>query len=89
MAQPVTSTKDFLSPHGTAWDPSREAVSLGSQSYEDMRGILYAAPQLRSLRAQPGPSHEEDADSYENMDNPDGLEPAWGGQGLKGTWSTR
>ncbi|XP_039740592.1 B-lymphocyte antigen CD19 isoform X2 [Pteropus medius] len=89
LAQPVTSTKDFLSPHGTAWDPSREAVSLGSQSYEDMRGILYAAPQLRSLRAQPGPSHEEDADSYENMDNPDGLEPAWGGQGLKGTWSTR
>lgn len=31
----------------------------GSQSYEDMRGILYAAPQLRSFRAQPGPSHEE------------------------------
>lgn len=24
-----------------------------------MRGILYAAPQLRSLRVQPGPSHEE------------------------------
>ncbi|XP_016010461.2 B-lymphocyte antigen CD19 isoform X2 [Rousettus aegyptiacus] len=89
LTQPVTRTKDFLSPHGMTWDPSREAVSLGSQSYEDMRGILYAAPQLRSLRAQPGPSHEEDADSYENMDNPDGVEPAWGGQGLMETWSTR
>ncbi|XP_045051253.2 B-lymphocyte antigen CD19 isoform X4 [Desmodus rotundus] len=89
LAQPVTKTKDFLSPHGTAWDPSREATSLGSQSYEDMRGILYAAPQLRSLRAQPSPSHEEDADSYENMDNPDGPEPAWGGGGHMGTWSTR
>ena len=22
---------DFLSPHGTAWDPSREAVSLGKK----------------------------------------------------------
>ncbi|KAM7149266.1 B-lymphocyte antigen CD19 isoform 1-T2 [Molossus nigricans] len=81
LAQPVARTKDFLSPYGTACDPSREATSLGSQSYEDMRGILYAAPQLRSLRAQPGPSHEEDADSYENMDNPDGPEPAWGHMG--------
>ncbi|XP_016073431.1 PREDICTED: B-lymphocyte antigen CD19 [Miniopterus natalensis] len=89
LAQPVARTKDFLSPHGTAWDPSREATSLGSQSYEDMRGILYAAPQLRSLRAQPGPNHEEDADSYENMDNPDGPEPAWGGEAHMGTWSTR
>ncbi|KAM5332117.1 B-lymphocyte antigen CD19 isoform 2-T2 [Glossophaga mutica] len=89
LAQPAAQTKDFLSPHGTAWDPSREATSLGSQSYEDMRGILYAAPQLRSLRAQPSPSHEEDADSYENMDNPDGPEPAWGGGGHMGTWSTR
>ncbi|XP_045705029.1 B-lymphocyte antigen CD19 isoform X3 [Phyllostomus hastatus] len=89
LAQPVAKTKDFLSPHGTAWDPSREAASLGSQSYEDMRGILYAAPQLRSVRAQPSPSHEEDADSYENMDNPDGPEPAWGGGGHMGTWSTR
>ncbi|XP_025709690.2 B-lymphocyte antigen CD19 isoform X2 [Callorhinus ursinus] len=91
LAQPVTRTVDFLSPHGSAWDPSREATSLGSQSYEDMRGILYAAPQLRSIRAQPGPSHEEDADSYENMDmdNPNGPEPAWGGGGHMGTWSTR
>ncbi|XP_040491094.1 B-lymphocyte antigen CD19 isoform X3 [Ursus maritimus] len=91
LAQPVTRTVDFLSPHGSAWDPSREATSLGSQSYEDMRGILYAAPQLRSIRAQPGPSHEEDADSYENMDmdNPSGPEPAWGGGGHMGTWSTR
>ncbi|KAF5914750.1 hypothetical protein HPG69_005248 [Diceros bicornis minor] len=80
---------DFLSPHGSAWDPSKEATSLGSQSYEDMRGILYAAPQLRSFRAQPAPNHEEDADSYENMDNPDGPEPAWGGGGHVGTWSTR
>ncbi|KAL2766305.1 B-lymphocyte antigen CD19 isoform 2 precursor [Daubentonia madagascariensis] len=89
LAQPVARTMDFLSPHGSAWDPSREAASLGSQSYEDMRGILYAAPQLRSLRGQPGPDHEEDADSYENMDNPDGPEPAWGGGGHMGTWSTR
>ncbi|XP_077616410.1 B-lymphocyte antigen CD19 [Crocuta crocuta] len=89
MPQPVARTADFLSPHGSAWDPSREATSLGSQSYEDMRGILYAAPQLRSFRAQPGPSHEEDADSYENMDNPNGPEPAWGGGGHMGTWSTR
>ncbi|XP_062036050.1 B-lymphocyte antigen CD19 [Lepus europaeus] len=87
LAPPVTRTADFLSPHGSAWDPSREAVSLGSQSYEDMRGILYAAPQLRSSR--PGPSYEEDADSYENMDNPDGPEPAWGAGGHGGTWSTR
>lgn len=89
LAQPVTRTVDFLSPRGSAWDPSREATSLGSQSYEDMRGILYAAPQLRSVRAQPGPSHEEDADSYENMDNPNGPEPAWGGGGRMSTWSTR
>ncbi|XP_058425752.1 B-lymphocyte antigen CD19 isoform X2 [Diceros bicornis minor] len=89
VAQPVTRTTDFLSPHGSAWDPSKEATSLGSQSYEDMRGILYAAPQLRSFRAQPAPNHEEDADSYENMDNPDGPEPAWGGGGHVGTWSTR
>ncbi|KAM9584156.1 B-lymphocyte antigen CD19 [Trichechus inunguis] len=89
LASPVPRAVDFLSPHGTAWDPSREATSLGSQSYEDMRGILYAAPQLRSLRPQPGANHEEDADSYENMDNPDGPEPAWGGGGHMGTWSTR
>nr|XP_031288857.1 B-lymphocyte antigen CD19 isoform X2 [Camelus dromedarius] len=89
LPQPVARTTDFLSPHGSAWDPSREATSLGSQSYEDMRGILYAAPQLRFVRAQPGPNHEEDADSYENMDNPDGPEPAWGGGGRMGTWSTR
>ncbi|XP_069342199.1 B-lymphocyte antigen CD19 isoform X1 [Eulemur rufifrons] len=89
LAQPVARTMDFLSPHGSAWDPSREAASLGSQSYEDMRGILYAAPQLRSLRGQPGPDHEEDADSYENMDNPDGPEPSWGGGGHMGSWSTR
>ncbi|XP_066134516.1 B-lymphocyte antigen CD19 isoform X1 [Saccopteryx bilineata] len=89
LAQPVAKTKDYLTPHGTAWDPSREATSLGSQSYEDMRGLLYAAPQLRSLRAQPGPNHEEDADSYENMDNPDGPEPAWGGGSHMGTWGTR
>lgn len=89
QAQPVARTKDFLSPHGTAWDPSREATSVGSQSYEDMRGILYAAPQLRSLRVQPGPNHEEDAGSYENMDNPNEPEPAWGGGGHMGTWSSR
>uniref|UniRef100_A0A8D0PFN7 CD19 molecule n=1 Tax=Sus scrofa TaxID=9823 RepID=A0A8D0PFN7_PIG len=89
LVQPVARTTDFLSPHGSAWDPSREATSLGSQSYEDMRGILYAAPQLRSFRGQPGPNHEEDADSYENMDNPDGPEPAWGGGGHMGAWSTR
>uniref|UniRef100_A0A8D0PAU2 CD19 molecule n=1 Tax=Sus scrofa TaxID=9823 RepID=A0A8D0PAU2_PIG len=65
------------------------ARTTGSQSYEDMRGILYAAPQLRSFRGQPGPNHEEDADSYENMDNPDGPEPAWGGGGHMGAWSTR
>ncbi|XP_047636168.1 B-lymphocyte antigen CD19 isoform X3 [Phacochoerus africanus] len=89
LVQPVARTTDFLSPHGSAWDPSREATSLGSQSYEDMRGILYSAPQLRSFRGQPGPNHEEDADSYENMDNPDGPEPAWGGGGHMGAWSTR
>ncbi|XP_058296836.1 B-lymphocyte antigen CD19 isoform X4 [Hylobates moloch] len=89
LTQPVARTMDFLSPHGSAWDPSQEATSLGSQSYEDMRGILYAAPQLRSIRGQPGPNHEEDADSYENMDNPDGPDPAWGGGGRIGTWSTR
>ncbi|XP_021787555.1 B-lymphocyte antigen CD19 isoform X5 [Papio anubis] len=106
LTQPVARTMDFLSPHGSAWDPSREATSLGctsralasnspspaqagSQSYEDMRGLLYAAPQLRSIRGQPGPNHEEDADSYENMDNPDGPDPAWGGGGRMGTWSAR
>ncbi|XP_037363271.1 B-lymphocyte antigen CD19 [Talpa occidentalis] len=87
--QPVTRKIDFLSPYRQGWDPSQEATSLGSQSYEDMRGILYAAPQLRSLRAQPGANHEEDADSYENMDNPDGPEPVWGGGSSMGTWSTR
>lgn len=89
LTQPVARTMDFLSPHGSAWDPSREATSLGSQSYEDMRGLLYAAPQLRTIRGQPGPNHEEDADSYENMDNPDGPDPAWGGGGRMGTWSAR
>ncbi|XP_066239265.1 B-lymphocyte antigen CD19 isoform X2 [Saccopteryx leptura] len=58
LAQPVAKTKDYLTPHGTAWDPSREATSL-------------------------------DADSYENMDNPDGPEPAWGGGSHMGTWGTR
>ncbi|XP_027627578.1 B-lymphocyte antigen CD19 isoform X2 [Tupaia chinensis] len=58
LAQPVFKTIDFLSPHGSTWDPSREATSL-------------------------------DADSYENMDNPEGLEPAWGGADHMGTWSTR
>lgn len=29
-----------------------------------MRGILYAAPQLRSLRVQPGPNHEEGGCSF-------------------------
>lgn len=86
LAQPVGRTMDFLSPHGSAWDPSREASSLGSQSYEDMRGILYAAPQLHSVRS--GPSHEEDADSYENMNKSDDPEPAWGGEGHMGTWGT-
>ncbi|CAO2583223.1 B-lymphocyte antigen CD19 [Lemmus lemmus] len=87
LAQPVGRTMDFLSPHGSAWDPSREASSLGSQSYEDMRGILYAAPQLRSIRS--GPSHEEDADSYENMDKSDDPEPPWGGEDHMGTWNPR
>lgn len=87
LAQPAGRTMDFLSPHGSAWDPSQEASSLGSQSYEDMRGILYAAPQLRSIRS--GPSHEEDADSYENMDKSDDPEPAWGGEDHMGTWDTR
>ncbi|XP_069860372.1 B-lymphocyte antigen CD19-like isoform X8 [Dipodomys merriami] len=88
LVQPVTRTANLLSPHGSAWNPSRDATSLaGSQSYEDMRGILYAAPQLRLLR--PGPNHEEDADSYENMDNPTGPEPAWGGGGHMGAWSNR
>ncbi|XP_020013628.1 B-lymphocyte antigen CD19 isoform X1 [Castor canadensis] len=87
LVQPVTRTVDFLSPHGSAWDPSREATSLGSQSYEDMRGMLYAAPQLRSLRS--GASHEEDADSYENMDNSDEPEPTWIGGDHMGAWSTR
>ncbi|XP_034376821.1 B-lymphocyte antigen CD19 isoform X2 [Arvicanthis niloticus] len=86
LAQPVGRKMDFLSPHGSAWDPSREASSLGSQSYEDMRGILYAAPQLHSMRS--GPSHEEDADSYENMDKSEDPEPAWGGEGHMGTWGT-
>nr|XP_044986826.1 B-lymphocyte antigen CD19 isoform X3 [Jaculus jaculus] len=87
LAQPVTRTMDLLSPYGSAWDPSQEAASLGSHSYEDMRGILYAAPQLRSLR--PGPDREEDAGSYENMEKSDELEPAWGGGGCRGAWSTR
>ncbi|XP_021491628.1 B-lymphocyte antigen CD19 isoform X1 [Meriones unguiculatus] len=87
LVPPAGRTMDFLSPQGSAWDPSREASSLGSQSYEDMRGILYAAPQLRSIRS--GPSHEEDADSYENMDKSDDLEPEWGGEGHMETWGTR
>ncbi|XP_048187798.1 B-lymphocyte antigen CD19 isoform X2 [Perognathus longimembris pacificus] len=86
LVQPVTRTTDLLSPHA-AWNPSRDATSLGSQSYEDMRGILYTAPQLYSIR--PGPNHEEDADSYENMDNPDEPEPVWGGGRHMGAWSTR
>ncbi|KAB0394879.1 hypothetical protein E2I00_008114 [Balaenoptera physalus] len=73
--------------HGSQASNSPSPGQAGSQSYEDMRGILYAAPQLRFVQAQPGPSHEEDADSYENMDNPDGPEPAWRGGGHMGTWS--
>lgn len=30
-----------------------------------------------------------DADSYENMDKSDDLEPAWGGEGHMETWGTR
>ncbi|KAG8513550.1 B-lymphocyte antigen CD19 [Galemys pyrenaicus] len=80
----------YENPEDGTLDPEDDdSFSNGSQSYEDMRGILYAAPQLRSIRAQPGANHEEDADSYENMDNPDGPEPVWGGGSSMGTWSTR
>uniref|UniRef100_A0A8C7EWZ1 Uncharacterized protein n=1 Tax=Neovison vison TaxID=452646 RepID=A0A8C7EWZ1_NEOVI len=57
-----------------------------------MRGYekeLVCNPQLRSIQAQPGPNHEEDADSYENIDNPKWPDPAWGGEGHMGTWNTR
>ncbi|XP_075384528.1 B-lymphocyte antigen CD19 isoform X2 [Tenrec ecaudatus] len=89
LARPAPRTVDLLSPHGIVWDPSREATSLGSQSYEDMRGILYASPQVRFLPTQSRPNQEEDADSYENMDNPEGPEAAWKGGVHMGAWSLR
>uniref|UniRef100_A0A5F8H4U3 Ig-like domain-containing protein n=1 Tax=Monodelphis domestica TaxID=13616 RepID=A0A5F8H4U3_MONDO len=61
----------------------------GSQSYEDMRGILYAAPQIRNLHPQPGPSQEEDGDSYENMENPEEAGPEWEAGGWAPTWNNR
>ncbi|XP_056661494.1 B-lymphocyte antigen CD19 isoform X2 [Monodelphis domestica] len=89
MVPPVYTTTGFLFPKGPVWDACREVSSLGSQSYEDMRGILYAAPQIRNLHPQPGPSQEEDGDSYENMENPEEAGPEWEAGGWAPTWNNR
>ncbi|XP_074053466.1 B-lymphocyte antigen CD19 isoform X1 [Macrotis lagotis] len=89
MVPPVYTTTGFLVPKGPVWDTFREASSLGSQSYEDMRGILYAAPQMRNLHPQPGPNQEEDGDSYENMENPEEAGPGWEAGGWTPTWNNR
>ncbi|XP_036594660.1 B-lymphocyte antigen CD19 isoform X2 [Trichosurus vulpecula] len=90
MVPPVYTTTGFLLPKGPVWDTCREASSLaGSQSYEDMRGILYAAPQIRNLHPQPGPTQEEDGDSYENMENPEEAGPDWEAGGWTPTWNNR
>ncbi|XP_027718486.1 B-lymphocyte antigen CD19 isoform X2 [Vombatus ursinus] len=89
MVPPIYTTTGFLLPKGPVWDACREVSSLGSQSYEDMRGILYAAPQIRNLHPQPGPSQEEDGDSYENMENPEEADPDWEAGGWAPTWNNR
>ncbi|XP_051844458.1 B-lymphocyte antigen CD19 isoform X2 [Antechinus flavipes] len=89
MVSPVYTTTGFLLPKGPVWDTCREASSLGSQSYEDMRGILYAAPQIRNLCPQPGPSQEEDGDSYENMENPEESGPGWEAGDWTPSWNNR
>ncbi|XP_072454522.1 B-lymphocyte antigen CD19 isoform X2 [Notamacropus eugenii] len=89
MVSPVYTTTGFLLPKRPVWDTCREASSLGSQSYEDMRGILYAAPQIRNLHPQPGLSQEEDGDSYENMENPEETGPDWEAGGWAPTWNNR
>ncbi|XP_068921264.1 B-lymphocyte antigen CD19 [Petaurus breviceps papuanus] len=90
MVPPVYTTTGFLLPKGPVWDTCREASSIaGSQSYEDMRGILYAAPHSRNFHPQPGPSQEEDGDSYENMENPEEAGPDWEAGGWAPTWNNR
>uniref|UniRef100_A0A6P5M1P9 B-lymphocyte antigen CD19 n=1 Tax=Phascolarctos cinereus TaxID=38626 RepID=A0A6P5M1P9_PHACI len=89
MVPPVYTTTGFLLPKGPVWDTCREVSSLGSQSYEDMRGVLYAAPQIRNLHPQPGPSQEEDGDSYENMENPEEAGPDWEAGGWDPSWNNR
>ncbi|KAM9097051.1 B-lymphocyte antigen CD19 isoform X2 [Sarcophilus harrisii] len=89
MVSPVYTTTGFLLPKGPVWDTCREASSLGSQSYEDMRGILYAAPQIRNLCPQLGPGQEEDGDSYENMENPEESGPGWEAGDWTPSWNNR
>lgn len=48
LFQPVTRRVNFLSSHGSAWDPAGRQHFLAPSP---MRGILYAAPQLCSIQA--------------------------------------
>ncbi|XP_038619667.1 B-lymphocyte antigen CD19 [Tachyglossus aculeatus] len=84
---PEAPVTDFLSPGGPSWEQSCAALSVGSQSYEDMRGAVYAAPQPRPL--QPQHSREEDGDSYENMEGPGEPESGWGGGASDPSWTHR
>nr|XP_060636522.1 B-lymphocyte antigen CD19 [Anolis sagrei ordinatus] len=60
-----------LDPHIDRQDGGSEA-STGSQSYEEMNGSL-SPTAIKPLLLQPNTSNEEDADSYENMESPNGF----------------
>ncbi|XP_058142128.1 B-lymphocyte antigen CD19 isoform X2 [Dasypus novemcinctus] len=93
----------YENPEDGALGPEDEdSFSSAAQSYEN-EGEELAQPVARTvdllspdLLSPNGPAWDPsreatslDADSYENMDNPDGPEPAWGGGGHMGTWTTR
>ncbi|XP_008115716.2 B-lymphocyte antigen CD19 isoform X1 [Anolis carolinensis] len=60
-----------LDPHNDRQDVCSE-TSTGSQSYEEMNGSL-SPTAIKPLHLQPNTSNEEDADSYENMESPNGF----------------
>ncbi|XP_048966866.1 B-lymphocyte antigen CD19 isoform X3 [Canis lupus baileyi] len=88
----------YENPEDEALGPEDEdSFSSAAESYENEDEEL-AQPVTRTVDfLSPrgsvwDPSKEAtslDADSYENMDNPNGPEPAWGGGGRMSTWSTR
>lgn len=84
-------------PEDQPLDPEYEDSFSNAESYENEEEAL-SQPVARKMDflsphgAGWDPSCEAtslDADSYENMNNPDGPEAAWTGGAHTGTWSTR